>query len=280
MQTRVTSIGPAPRLAVEWCGSGPLVLMLHGIGGNRGNWRHQFAALGGRFTSAAWDARGYGDSDDYEGPLDFADFRADVLRVIEAFGVERAHLVGMSMGGRIAIDFAGRHADRVASLVLADTSAGSSETASPERVEQFLSARKKPLLEGKTPADIAPHVGKGLVGRSCSPETWSEVIASLSALHTDSYLKTLDTVTRYTAFPDTATIAVPALVIVGEDDTIATPAFARSMAERLPQGEFALLERTGHLSNMENPREFNAALVAFLERQRARGEAARAPAAA
>ena len=117
-------VGPRPLIAVDVQGRGPLLLFLHGIGGNRGNWRGQLPAFAGAFTAAAWDARGYGASDDYEGPLDFAEFSADLLRVIDHFGAERAHLCGLSMGGRIAMDFHDRHPERVASLTLCDTQPG------------------------------------------------------------------------------------------------------------------------------------------------------------
>ena len=106
----------APRLALDMAGSGPLVLLMHGIGGNRSNWTDQVEALAGSFTAVAWDARGYGDSDDYEGALDFGDFARDALRVLDRFGARRAHLVGLSMGGRIAQDFCARFPDRVATL--------------------------------------------------------------------------------------------------------------------------------------------------------------------
>ena len=92
-----------PDLAADLAGDGPLLLMMHGIGGNRTNWRAQLPALSRHFSCVAWDARGYGDSDDYEGPLAFDDFVADVLRVLDHFGADRAHLLGLSMGGRIAM---------------------------------------------------------------------------------------------------------------------------------------------------------------------------------
>lgn len=277
MSTHFGRIGPAPRIAVEWCGQGPLVVMLHGIGGNRGNWSAQLPAFGAHFTAVAWDARGYGDSDDYDGRLDFADFSADLLRVLDWFGAERAHLVGLSMGGRIALDFWQRHRGRVATLVLADTSAGSHETASPERVEEFLRLRKRPLLDGKTPADIAPEVARTMLGRSITVDAREAIVASLASLHTESYLKTLDTVTRYTSFPDFARTDVPVLVLVGEDDRTATPQYARQMASRIPNAQFVLLPRTGHLSNMENPDGFNAAVLPFLRRHQSRASSIAAP---
>ena len=96
-------------------GSGPLVLFLHGIGGNRHHWRQQLPVFATRFKAVAWDARGYGDSDDYEGAAAISmTSPPDVLRVLDHFKAQKAHLVGLSMGGRIARNFALRHPERVA----------------------------------------------------------------------------------------------------------------------------------------------------------------------
>src|SRR4029077_19909568 len=106
-------VGPAPRLAVSVAGRGSLVLFLHGIGGNRHSWEGQLEFFSSRFKAAAWDARGYGDSEDYAGPLDFQVFSQDVLRVLNQFGEKQIHLVGLSMGGRIARNFALAHPERL-----------------------------------------------------------------------------------------------------------------------------------------------------------------------
>lgn len=270
-------VGPAPRLAVEWIGQGPLVLFLHGIGGNRKTWDAQLKEVGRHFLAAAWDARGYLDSEDYEGPLQFEYFSDDVRRVLDAFGVESAHIVGLSMGGRIALNFVERYPRCVASLVLADTSAGSEVQASPAKVEEFLRLRKRPLLEGKSLADIAPSVAKTLVGPHCPDEVLEKVIASLSALHLESYLKTLDTVTRFDRFPEFEKVSVPTLVLAGEHDPIATPHYAARMARRLPQGSFRQLAGVGHTSNLEDPVAFNAELLPFLQRHRALAPEAKPP---
>ncbi|HJU12355.1 MAG TPA: alpha/beta fold hydrolase, partial [Candidatus Binataceae bacterium] len=96
--------GP-PRIAVDHAGSGHLVVLMHGIGGNRTNWHDQLPAFAAHFHAVSWDARGYGASDHYEGPLDFGDFARDLGRVLDHFSASRAHLVGLSMGGVIAMDF-------------------------------------------------------------------------------------------------------------------------------------------------------------------------------
>ena len=257
-------VGPAPRIAVEVSGTGPLVVFLHGIGGNRSNWDDQLDVIGAEFTAAAWDARGYGDSDDYENPLQFADFATDLTKIIDTFGAGAAHLVGASMGGRIALDFYARAPHRVATLTLADTSAGSARVASPVEIEKFLSSRKRPLLEGKTPRDIAPEVAATLIGPATPEPVRGRVIESLARLHRDSYLKTLDAVTRYTTFPLFESIRVPTLVLVGEYDRIATPDYAADVAQRIPGSQFAVIAGGSHVSNMDRPAEFNQLLLTFL----------------
>lgn len=262
-------VGPSPRIAVEVAGAGPLVVFLHGIGGNRSNWDDQIDVVAAEFTAAAWDARGYGDSDDYAEELDFAEFSADLLRVLDLFGVRSAHLVGVSMGGRIALDFYGRVPDRVATLTLADTSAGSARVASSAEVEAFLKSRKQPLLDGRTPRDIAPEVATTLIGPTTPETVRGRVIESLARLRRDSYLKTLDTVTSYADFPRFETIRVPTLVMVGEHDRIATPEYAADVARRIPGSQFAVITGGSHVSNMDCPKEFNQLLLGFLRKHAA-----------
>ena len=117
-------VGPAPRIAVSVAGQGPLVLFLHGIRGNRRNWHRQLEAFSKNFRAAAWDARGYGDSDDYDGALQFDHFSGDVLRVAEHLRAKKLHLVGLSMGGRIARNVALHYPERLHTLTLVSTTPG------------------------------------------------------------------------------------------------------------------------------------------------------------
>lgn len=258
-------IGPAPELCIDQTGDGPALIFLHGIGGNRLNWRRQVERFGSMGMHAiSIDARGYGDSDDYDGPLAFTDFADDVIRVIDALGHEQATICGLSMGGRVALDLWKRHPQRVKRLVLADTSAGSKETQDPEKVEAFLAARRKPLLDGSTPAELAPTLVETLIGPNATAAQREALVESLAALHRDSYLKTLEAVTRFTDFPDFASVTVPTLVIVGSEDRVAPPHIARAMANAIP-ARLAVLEGAGHISNIEAPDAFERALAEFLE---------------
>jgi 3-oxoadipate enol-lactonase len=264
-------IGPSPRLAVEHAGQGPLVVFLHGIGGNRTNWRDQMEALSDRFHVCAWDARGYGDSDDYDGPLDFADFSGDVERVLEHFRAPAAHVVGLSMGGLIAQDFYRRHPNRVLSLVLADTR----NAFQRHNAGEFLRRREAPLLAGRSPMDIAPDVARSLAGPHASTEAFARLVESISRLHKDSYLKTLRATTLIgehpayrgrNTFVDLQSVKVSTLVICGTEDTVTPPEMSRDLASGISGAKLCWIERAGHLSNIEDPGAFNAALRSFLDR--------------
>ena len=241
------------------------MLFLHGIGGNRRNWDRQLEAFSGRFRAAAWDARGYGDSEDYDGPLDFADFWRDIERVLDHLAAQRAHLVGLSMGGRIARDFALQRPHRVASLTLANSSPGF-DALSPKAAKAYLAARREPLLAGKSPRDIAPDLARRLIGSQPGPGVFEELVGSISALRKDSYLKSLEaSVTQDRAAP-LERIGVATLVITGDEDRLYPPALAREMARRIRGAELVEIQGAGHLSNIEQPARFNEALFGFLAR--------------
>jgi 3-oxoadipate enol-lactonase len=240
-------------------------VFLHGIGGNRRNWDRQLAAFAGQYRAAAWDARGYGDSEDCEGPLAFADFWRDLERVLDHLQAARAHIVGLSMGGRIARDFALQRPDRVASLTLANTSPGY-DALSPAAVQAYLDARRAPLLAGKTPRDIAPALAQRLLGDQPAPGVVAELVASLSALRKDSYLKSLEASVTQDRGAPLENIRAATLVITSDEDRLYPPALAREMARRIPGAVLAEIAGAGHLSNIEQPERFNEVLRAFLAR--------------
>ena len=273
---RTVFVGPAPRIALSVAGAGPLVVLLHGIGGHRHHWDDQLAAFGARFTAAAWDARGYGDSDDYDGPLAFADFSADLVRVLDFFGAARAHLVGLSLGGRIARDFCLRHPGRVATLVLANTTAGF-DALSTEEVEAFIQSRRGPLEAGRTPRDLAPELAQNLIGPSAVASAYARLLASMAALHKDSYLKTIEASTREDRGARLEAIAAPTLVVASDEDRLYPVALAEGLARRIPGARLAVVRGAGHLSNLEQPQAFNAAVLPFLLEHRDRAAVARLP---
>lgn len=252
-----------PALAVEQCGgAGELCLLLHGVGGNRRNWREQLAALSRDYFAVAWDARGYGDSDDYDGPFEFSDTSEDIARVLDHFGREKAHLIGLSMGGLVAAEFHARHRERVLSLTICSVQTGVPDL-SPEDRRAFLARREAPLLAGLSPRDIAPAVARSLAGPHISARAFDELVESLSLLRAESYLKALRTVAEYrtSAFAD---IRVPTHFIAAADDPLIPLAAIRDLASRVPGAVLTVIPDAGHLSNIERPDAFNLAVLEFL----------------
>lgn len=262
------STGELPRLACEVSGDGPPVVFLHGIGGGRQNWRRQTAALESSFTTFAWDARGYGDSDDYEGPLDFSAFGDDLARLLDGFGMDRAHLVGLSMGARILMEFAPRHLDRVATLTLCDCFYGFENALSPEKQVEYIELRERPLREGKTFADLAPRLIESLISPAADPAVGEELLESILRLRTDSYLKTLRASVSFDQADQLNLLTMPIQLIFGSEDLLTPPSIGEEMTELLPDAALTVLDGAGHLSNLEEPDGFNRALVAFLNQHR------------
>lgn len=262
-EIRSEKIGPAPHLSVDSMGQGEVVVLLHGIGGNKRNWRDAIPALADLFHVAAWDARGWGESDDYEGPLSFDDLANDLLRLLDHFGARRAHLVGLSMGGRIAMHFAERYHNRIASLVLCDTTRGI-DGWSEEQRSAFLRSRQEPLLNGKTVSDIAISVAQTLISPHANEDVMAQMVDSMTRLHKESYLKAIETNLMTPAHSRLSEIKVPTLVIVGANDQLTPPTEAQAIAEQIAGAELLVIPGAGHLVNIEAPDAFNAAVRRFL----------------
>jgi 3-oxoadipate enol-lactonase len=257
MTPETVFVSGKPRLAVAVEGKGPLLLFLHGIGGNRNHWLHQvhfFSQHG--YRTAAWDARGYGESEDYEGPLRFDDFSSDLARTLDHFGEKKAHLVGLSMGGRIARNFALKHPDRVRTLTLANTSPGF-DALSPEEVMKFVEERK----------NRTPESTRRLLGSRASRAAQEALLNSFHALRNDSYLKTLEASVAQDRAAPLEKLRVPTLVITSDEDRLYPPGLVQRMAQRIPGSELVVLEACGHLSNLEQPERFNEVLLDFLKRR-------------
>lgn len=265
-------VAGTPRISVDVMGEGPLLVFLHGIGSNKLNWHLQLPAFAPHFTAVAWDARGYGASDDYDGDLDFSDFARDMARVLDHFGAEKAHLCGLSMGGRIAQDFYALYPERVATLVLCDTFAG--DDASDERsgrsqsIEEFVESRIRPYLDGADPKERAPKSAGRLMTPGASEDARRRAIEASSMLHVESYIKTVRASASFSRVDNLANIAVPTLLVFGDVDPLTPPTVGEYMQERIAGSKLVIIENAGHMTNLEQPTAFNAAVLSFLQEHR------------
>jgi pimeloyl-ACP methyl ester carboxylesterase len=239
------------------------VVFLHGIGGNRTNWTQQLVQLAPYFTCIAWDALGYGDSDDPAPSLKFEHYADELIDLLNHLLVDRAHIVGLSMGGHIALDVASRYHDRVATLTLACSSAGMAMLDDRAR-RDFVATRLKPLENGETPAQIAEKVTDILAGRLATPEIRERLRQSLAAIRPKPYMDTVRAIVATDYRTCLNSITAPTLILVGEDDRVLPPEESKFLATQIPTARFYVLEKAGHLCNIEAPELFNSILVKFL----------------
>ncbi len=252
---------PTPAYAAA--GTGPrTVLFLHGIGGNRDSFADDLPRLAKSWRALAWDMPGYGASPPIL-PLSFAALAVAVIAVLEAERVEKAVLVGHSLGGMIAQETAARFPQRVAGLVLFATSAafgGRDDTFK----NAFLADRLAPLNAGRKMPEIAEELTKGLFGLNPPEAARRRAIASMGAIPEASYRAALECIVTFDRRDDLARIACPTLALAAEHDRLAPPKTMERMAERIPGAAYRCIAGAGHLANFEQPAAFAAAIDEFL----------------
>ncbi len=251
-------------------GEGPAVLFVHGFPHDHSLWDAQVAALGGRVRCLAPDLRGFGVSE-VAGPWSMDQWADDLAALLDARGIERAVVCGLSMGGYIAFALWRRHRARVRALVLADTRAGADdETARAKRRETIELAR-----EGGAAA-VAERTMPGMIGKTTrerSPERAAQMRAMMERAPVEGIVGALEAmIARPDSAATLATIDVPTLVVVGDEDALTPPAEARAMHERIAGSRLEVIAGAGHASAFERPSAFSHVLGEFVAAVEARGE--------
>ena len=232
-------------------GAGEPLVFLHGIGGNRTNWSAQLAALSDQFLCIAFDFRGYGDSEDVSAGLDFFDFVDDVRRVLVEAGIERCHLVGLSMGGLVAQAFYARHPSQVLSLGLIGCRPGSAPVF--ENSKAFAEERTMPLDQGNNPEALANSLLPRLLGPSVGDHEREAIRQSLARIRPGSYRKVLSARLSIVPFLKLGDIKVPTLVMAGTHDQVAPQSQMQEMAAAISGSILTVIPDAGHLMNIERP---------------------------
>jgi 3-oxoadipate enol-lactonase len=238
----------------------PLVL-LHAFPFDRRMWTDAIAALGPGLRLLAPDLRGFGASELGATGFSIADLADDVAALLDACGLERATIAGLSMGGYVALAFAARHPDRLAALALCDTKAGpDAPEARKGRDEAIALVRAEgvaPFADRQLPrllaADAAPELRRRV--RPLMDQPADGVAAALAALRD-----------RPDRRPELGAIRCPTLVIVGSEDALTPPAEAAALAAGVPGARLVEIAGAGHLPNLEAPTRFAEALGGFARR--------------
>jgi aspartate dehydrogenase len=249
----------APALFALRAGSGPTVLLLHGIGSSAPSWQRQIDRLAADYTLIAPDLRGYGDSPDPNGPASL-DAVADDLAALLDDGTP-AHIVGVSFGALAALALARRHPGLVRSLVLSDTTLGRGYLAPGER-QTWVDGRYALAAELQTRAD--ERAGE-IAGPDAAPDVLAEIARNMRRARPAGYTYVTDIIAATDARPWLERIAVPALVICGEHDGVVGLALSQTIAEAIPDARLATIPGAGHAPNVESPDAFATAVRAFVD---------------
>ena len=253
------------KISYQEAGSGPEVILLHGLGGDRSAWAFTVPALAKKFHVYAPDQVGFGDSDK---PL--IDYRISTLvEFLDAFckklNIQKATLVGNSLGGWVALDFALKHPDRVNKLMLVD-SAGYS----PKRVGGPVYTREQ--LHALDPATVEEE--KRLMSMifhnpQFSSEQFAERAFTAHLKKGDGFTiaRFLDSITHNEDILDgrLGAIQAPTLVVWGREDALVPLAYGKAFAEDIHGAQSVTLDNCGHVPQMECAAPFEAAVLKFLE---------------
>jgi len=252
---------PKPTYAAA--GAGPrAVVFLHGIGGNCDSFIDELPRLAPAWHALSWDMPGYGASPTIT-PLSFEALAQAVVAVLDAERIEKAALVGHSLGGMIAQETAARFPQRVSALVLFATSAAFGGKDDKFKNE-FLAQRLAPLDAGKSMHEIADELTMGLFGPNPPEAARRRAIASMGAIPPAAYRAALECIVTFNRTDDLARIACPTLVLASEHDRLAPPKTMERMAARIPGARYHCIAGAGHLANFEQPAAFAAILDEFL----------------
>ena len=239
-----------------------VVLFLHGVGGGASTWVNQVRKFSENYTAGAWDMPGYGRSLPIE-KMTFPRLSEKLEALMDSRGWEKVHLVGHSMGGMVAQEFAVLHQDRIRSLTLAATSPAFGKSEGHFQ-KQFIAARLGPLDAGESMAMVADKVVNGMMLEGVDLRCKALAYNCMSKVPSKTYRAAIECIVRFEQRDNLPNLHVPTLLLAGEYDKVATVSMMEKMATKIAGCQFNCIRRVGHLSYMEDPEGFNSALENFL----------------
>jgi 3-oxoadipate enol-lactonase len=239
------------------------IVLIHGFPLSHEMWNPQIELLKRGFRVVAYDLRGHGESDVGDGQYTMELLADDLIGLLDSLKIEKAILCGFSMGGYIALRTAEKSEDRVERLILCDTKAeADSNEAKLKRAATIRSVKEqgmKPFIESQIHALLRPQtitqnpaiveLVRGMIQRNSPLGICGALLAMAGRTDTSTVLPNLK---------------IPTLILVGENDTLTPPELSKSMHGKIPQSSMHIIQRAGHLSNLENNEDFNRHLGDFL----------------
>jgi 3-oxoadipate enol-lactonase len=247
----------------ELGGSGPCLMLAHSIASNLHMWDDQMDALTARYTVLRYDTRGHGGSDAPAGPYTLELLADDAHALLGALGIREAHWIGLSMGGMIGQTFAVKYPGVFRSMVLADTTSRYGPEAQPgwaERISAVQSGGMQAILDMMLARWFtAPY-------RESHPEPVKRIGSYIAATPVAGFIGCCEAVRRINITARLEEVTCPTLIVVGEQDPGTPVAMAQEIHQALPGSELQIIPAAAHLSNIEQARAFNDAVLGFLNR--------------
>lgn len=256
---------------LAWRETGPdsenadALVFIHGMGGNSRNWETQYAQFSDRYRVIGWDAPGYGESDDWptEAPT-VADYTSTIAKLLDAAGIERAHMIGHSFGGTLMPAFHKAYPGRVLSMVLAQPVIGSGPLGAGKQAE-IIAAREDLLAELGIDAYARQHAPRS-VAATADEATVAKGIEVTSWTRPKGHLAQWRAMARADIFHEIPDHPCPATVIAGTGDKTASQEVVRRIADAITGARLVELPDVGHMIYIEHPERFNTALEDHLAR--------------
>ena len=259
----VVSIGDAD-LHYEEAGQGPPLMLVPGLGGQGSFWVAQLRAFSRDFRTVVHDHRGTGRSTHSKITYTVEQMADDTLRLMDALGIEAAHLVGHSTGGAIGQVIALEHPDRLRSLVLSATWAG------PDPYfRRLFESRRQTLLESGIEAYLRASVLFQATPRWISDNdefiTDLHRVTAAASAPVEVLVSRIDAILRHDRRLRLLEIRTPTLVVVARDDVITPPYYSEEIAARIPGARLVVLETGGHYAPAIHSEPYNSAVAHFLK---------------
>jgi len=251
-------------IAFDDVGSGLPVVFLHAFPLNRTMWDPQVSALVADCRCIPIDMRGFGDSA-VAGPYSVDQFADDVAGVLDTLQIERAVMIGLSMGGYVAFALWRRHRERVRAFVLANTRSTADTIETVERRRSMIDTAEEHGSAAVANMQIAGLMGK--TTRDKRPDIYDAIHRMMSQAPGAAVIGTLEAlIQRPDSTPLLGTIDVPTLVVAGDEDVITPTRELRALHGAIAGSRLEVLRQAGHLSNVERPAAFNTIVSEFLGR--------------
>lgn len=252
-------------------GQGEALILIPGMGVDHKGWLYQVPVFKRHYRVILFDPRSLGRSERPRQLYDVKTMADDVLGLMDRLGIQRAHIMGHSLGGVVAQEIAVNHPERVIKLILVSSSLGKGEPQdfNPELLEVL------GLKEGDTQIDFSRlNVRRtlyALVGMTFNKKSYRKTMQFLSMLFFqpskfEGLADQLKAVSDYSSRDKISQIKSPTLVITGAEDRLVSPHCSEVLAEKIPNAELMMVPGASHALNIETPYQFNQTILAFLKK--------------